>query len=72
MIDVDATTQSITQTIVALGRALRLRLVAEGVETAGQRDRLKELGVDYMQGWYFSKAVCEAQLRAAIESLALP
>lgn len=71
-IDTDANAQSITQTIVALGRALRLRLVAEGVETAGQRDRLKELGVDYMQGWYFSKAIGEAQLAAAIAQLTRP
>lgn len=72
VIDTDANAQSIAQTIIALGRALRLRLVAEGVETAGQRDQLKELGVDYMQGWFFSKAVGETQLPAVIASLAQP
>jgi EAL domain-containing protein (putative c-di-GMP-specific phosphodiesterase class I) len=41
--------------IVALARTLGLRVVAEGVETAGQLDRLRELGCNLAQGFLFSR-----------------
>ena len=41
--------------IVALGRTLGLPLVAEGIEEADQRDRLRELGCDYGQGFAFAR-----------------
>ncbi len=43
--------------IVALAHNLGMDAVAEGVETADQLAELKSLGCDYMQGFYFSKAV---------------
>jgi EAL domain-containing protein (putative c-di-GMP-specific phosphodiesterase class I) len=45
----------IARTIVALGHSLGLTVIAEGVETAGQRDFLVGLGCDTFQGYYFSK-----------------
>ena len=36
---------------------LGLKVVAEGVETKEQLDKMTELGVDYIQGYYFSKPV---------------
>ena len=41
--------------IVSMGRILGMRVVAEGVETAEQVKRLKQIGCDYVQGYYFSK-----------------
>jgi len=41
--------------IVSMGRILGMRVVAEGVETADQVKRLKQIGCDYVQGFYFSK-----------------
>ncbi|MEQ8859366.1 MAG: EAL domain-containing protein [Pseudomonadales bacterium] len=41
--------------IVSMGRILGMRVVAEGVETAEQVKRLKQIGCDYVQGFYFSK-----------------
>ena len=38
--------------VVAVGRALGLRVVAEGVETAGQLETLRQLGTDEVQGYY--------------------
>ena len=32
-------------------------MVAEGVETAEQVKRLKQIGCDYVQGYYFSRPV---------------
>ena len=42
---------------VDLGRALGLRLVAEGVETAEEFAFVTDLGVDEVQGYYFSHAL---------------
>lgn len=46
---------AIVASIVALGRALNLRVVAEGVETQGQREHLKQLGCDVYQGYLLSR-----------------
>jgi EAL domain-containing protein (putative c-di-GMP-specific phosphodiesterase class I) len=35
-----------------MAHALRMRVVPEGVETAGQLARLVELGCDYLQGYH--------------------
>lgn len=50
----------ILQFIINLARWLNLSVVAEGVETKEQLDRLNEIGCDYVQGYYFSKPItCE-------------
>ncbi|KAF3997018.1 amino acid permease [Glaciimonas immobilis] len=46
---------SITLAIIALARALDLKTVAEGVETAEQLDFLHVNGCDAIQGYYFSR-----------------
>ena len=46
---------SMTQAIINLARALNLKTVAEGVEDEEAAARLRELGVDYLQGYYFAK-----------------
>lgn len=38
-----------------LGRMLKVKMVAEGVETQEQSDRVKSLGCDYVQGYYYSR-----------------
>lgn len=47
----------IVRTIITLGRNLGLRLIAEGVETAEQATKLRELGCEFAQGFYFSVPV---------------
>jgi diguanylate cyclase (GGDEF)-like protein/PAS domain S-box-containing protein len=47
--------RSICQSVIALAKALELETVAEGVETAAQRDWLAEHGVDELQGYYLGK-----------------
>jgi EAL domain-containing protein (putative c-di-GMP-specific phosphodiesterase class I) len=44
--------------VMSMAQALSLTTVAEGVETAAQRDRLLELGADHGQGWLFSAPLC--------------
>jgi EAL domain-containing protein (putative c-di-GMP-specific phosphodiesterase class I) len=41
--------------IVALGRTLDLEIVAEGIETAGQLERLRALGCEFGQGYLFAR-----------------
>ncbi|HMW42597.1 MAG TPA: EAL domain-containing protein [Plasticicumulans sp.] len=55
--------QSIVRSIVALGRALQLYLVAEGVETAEQSAWLEHEGVDYLQGFLYARPMEYEQLR---------
>ena len=49
--------------IVALAAALRLRTVAEGVESWEDAFFLRAVGVDCGQGWFWSKAVPAAEAR---------
>ena len=48
---------AITQAIIKLAKSLRLKVVAEGVETAGQREELNRLGCQMAQGFLYSKPV---------------
>lgn len=45
--------------IVSLAHFLNLKVVCEGVETEEQRRLVVESGCDYIQGWYYSKALSE-------------
>lgn len=47
----------IARTIIALGRSLGLRVLAEGVETVAQRDFLFEHGCDAYQGYLCAQAL---------------
>jgi diguanylate cyclase (GGDEF)-like protein/PAS domain S-box-containing protein len=47
--------EHLVRAIVAMGKSLQLKLVAEGVETASQAAYLQQLGCDFMQGFYFAK-----------------
>lgn len=50
----EAMADSLTGTIRHLATRLGLTLIAEGVETRAQRDRLVRKGIILMQGWHFS------------------
>ena len=47
--------QIIVANMIDMARQLNLNIVAEGVENKDQADYLALLGVDYLQGFYFSK-----------------
>ncbi len=47
--------QSILGDVIAMAHRMRLGVVAEGVETREQVNRLMSVGCDYVQGYYFAK-----------------
>jgi diguanylate cyclase (GGDEF)-like protein/PAS domain S-box-containing protein len=47
----------IVKTIILLGHALKMEVIAEGVETEAQAMQLKAIGCDYIQGYWFSRPV---------------
>jgi EAL domain-containing protein (putative c-di-GMP-specific phosphodiesterase class I) len=59
-LDTDPRTAELVRTIVAMGANLGLDLVAEGIETTGQRDHLHALGATFGQGYLFAKPLPSA------------
>jgi EAL domain-containing protein (putative c-di-GMP-specific phosphodiesterase class I) len=55
------------RTVVSLARDLGLDLVAEGIQTAAQRDELWRLGCDLGQGYLYAPPLAAAELTAALE-----
>ena len=54
---------AIVQSIVHLGKALGLGVVAEGVETEAQVQALRLAGASHLQGYYFSRPVPAAEAK---------
>ena len=52
---------AIISSVVTLGRALGLRVVAEGIEDAGQQALLSQLGCDVLQGFWLGRPVPASQ-----------
>jgi len=59
---------AIVSALITLGRALNMKVVAEGVEEADQSIRLREMGCDYAQGFYFSRPAPSETIPALIQS----
>ncbi len=57
--------------IVAMSRSLGIQTVAEGIETAEQADRMRELGCRYGQGYAFARPMLEQDLLADFGSVTI-
>jgi diguanylate cyclase (GGDEF)-like protein len=64
----DSDDAAIVSAIVALGQALNLRIVAEGVETASQQSFLTRLGCDSLQGFLLGYPLPPERFMADIEA----
>lgn len=53
----DQDDRTIVESIVSMSKAMGLKIVAEGVETLEHVKLLKKMGVDFAQGYYFSKPI---------------
>jgi diguanylate cyclase (GGDEF)-like protein/PAS domain S-box-containing protein len=67
---VDATSGAIAQTILSLGRAMGISVIAEGVETEAQRGYLAGLGCYSFQGFLFSPPLPQKQFEAFLRGFA--
>jgi len=53
-VEQDPSARAIVTSVVRVGQSLQLIVVAEGVETDGQRNLLAELGYDVVQGFLYA------------------
>lgn len=67
-IEGDPHAQQIVRAIIALAHALGIRVVGEGVETAGQFEQLARLECDLVQGYYLSPPVWADAAEALLAS----
>ena len=51
----DRSASDMVEMIITLAHKMNLRVIAEGIETVRQFERLRELGCEYGQGYYFSQ-----------------
>lgn len=65
-VDEDPGLQKFTSALINLAKSLDISVLAEGVETEGERDWLQQNGCDVIQGFLISKAVPEEQLATMI------
>jgi EAL domain-containing protein (putative c-di-GMP-specific phosphodiesterase class I) len=54
-LDTDSDSDAIVQAMVDLARAMRVDVTAEGVETTGQREFLRKIGCNELQGYLLSR-----------------
>jgi EAL domain-containing protein (putative c-di-GMP-specific phosphodiesterase class I) len=64
---VDASAAVIVRATIAMGQALGLEVIAEGVETQVQRDMLMQKGCSRFQGYLFSRPVPIAEFEALLQ-----
>jgi len=62
-IETDADDAAIVKSIIALGKALNLKILAEGIENQHQEDFLIDEGCDSAQGYYYSKPIPASEIK---------
>jgi diguanylate cyclase (GGDEF)-like protein len=63
-IENDPNDRAIAEAIVVMSRKLGLKVIAEGVETEGQREILNVVGCEYVQGYLYAKPMREEDFLA--------
>ena len=64
----DASSGSITEAIIAMAKRLKVRVIAEGVETRAQLEFLRANHCDSFQGFLFSKPVTALEATAMLKA----
>lgn len=65
----DADARTVIRTIIDVAHDLGLKVVAEGVSSAAQRELLQQLGCDAIQGWHCTLPVPEKELLTVLGKL---
>lgn len=64
----DSDEQALCEAVIAMAHRLKLKVIAEGIETQEQYTILRSAGCDYGQGYYFSKPLSVLDFEQYIES----
>ena len=64
----NTTAYKVVKTIIELGQALDIRVIAEGVETPEQYNLLTEMGCDEIQGYLVSRPLGVVALQAFLDN----
>lgn len=64
----NATDMALCEAMILMAHKLGMKVIAEGIETSGQRDFLMQAGCDYGQGYLFSRPVPVAEFEALVKS----
>lgn len=67
-LQIDAEDGAIVDALIGLGKALKIEVVAEGIETTAQRDFLRALGCAVGQGYLFGAAAPATEVPAMLSS----
>lgn len=62
----DASCVTLVGGVATMAQKLGMKMVTEGVETSVQRNRLRQLGCEYSQGYLFAKPLTAEQAHAFI------
>lgn len=60
--------EAIVKLLIALGDTLKLKVIADGVDSQHQKQVLQQLGCRYMQGQYFSKPLLSRDFTSMVEN----
>ncbi len=71
-VETDRVNAAIVRSVIGLGHSMNMKVLAEGVETPGQYQRLSEEGCDYVQGFFYSKPLMAELVPAYIAGRVSP
>lgn len=63
----DDSAMALIKSIIALAKNMKMAIIAEGAETAEEAAKLKELGCEMIQGYYYARPMPEEELLTAAE-----
>jgi diguanylate cyclase (GGDEF)-like protein/PAS domain S-box-containing protein len=69
-LDTDAKHAELVNAILTMAQAMGMSVIAEGIESESQLDRLRELSCGYGQGFFFSKPVDAASVEELLRATA--